>query len=225
VLSSFTQYDTTIDQVFDPNEVTDISNKYLLDTKDGILPIPLTTGLDALSPFTISITADNGSMESTNEFDHIWYDFSIDYNYQLNMDDDNVLNIKRDPGNMKVLKYFYDENFGVLESLFINGVSYDDDDDGELPECFGIKSSGACYISVLDEHQLSELNIIGVNMWGGESTITLPEITLEQLNPVTPDPIHYIFEGLIYEWVIIILALTFAAFMILRIVKKYSSDR
>jgi hypothetical protein len=223
VLSSFTQYDTTIDQVFDPNEVTDISNKYLLDTEDGILPIPLTTGLDALSPFTISITADNGSMESTNKFDHIWYDFSIDYNYQLNMDDDNVLNIERDPGNMKVLKYFYDENFGVLESLFINDVPYDDDD--ELPECFGIKSSGACYISVPDEHQLSELNIIGVNMWGGESMITLSEITLEQLNPVTPDPIHYIFEGVIHEWVVIILAMTFATFMILRIVKKYSSDR
>jgi len=222
VLSSFTQYDTTVDQVFDPNEVTDISNKYLLDTEDGILPIPLTTGLDALSPFTVSITADNGFIEFTNEFDHIWYDFSIDYNYQLNMNDDNVLNIKRDPGNMKVLKYFYDENFGVLESLFINDVPYDDE---KLPECFGIKSSGACYISVPDEHQLSELNIIGVNMWGGESTITLSEITLEQLNPVTPDPIHYIFEGVIYEWVIIILAMTFAAFMILRIVKKYSSDR
>ena len=62
-------------------------------------------------------------------------------------------------------------------------------------------------------------------MWGGQSTITLPEITLEQPNPVTPDPIHYIFEGVTYEWVIIILALIFAAFMILRIVKKYSSDR
>ena len=62
-------------------------------------------------------------------------------------------------------------------------------------------------------------------MWGGQSIITLSEITLEQPNPVTPDPIHYIFEGVIYEWIIIILALTFTAFMILRIVKKYSSDR
>ena len=62
-------------------------------------------------------------------------------------------------------------------------------------------------------------------MWGGQSTITLPEITLEQPNPEMPDPIHYVFEGVIYEWVIIILALIFAAFMILRIVKKYSSDR
>ncbi|WP_316505836.1 hypothetical protein [Nitrosopumilus sp.] len=54
-------------------------------TEDGVLPIPLTTGLDALSPYILSITADNGSIEKTNEFDHTWYDFSIDYNYQLNM--------------------------------------------------------------------------------------------------------------------------------------------
>ena len=87
VLSSFTQYDTTIDQTFDPNEIIDISGKYLLDTEDGVLPIPLTTGLDALSPYVISITGDNGSIETTNEFDHTWYDFSIDYNYQLNMDE------------------------------------------------------------------------------------------------------------------------------------------
>lgn len=135
VLSSFTQYDTTVDQTFDSNEIIDISGKYLLDTEDGVLPIPLTTGLDALSPYTISITTDNGSIETTNEFDHTWYDFSIDYNYQLNMDDDNVLNIERDSGNMKVLKYFYDENFGKLESLDINGVIFEGDD---LSECFKI---------------------------------------------------------------------------------------
>ncbi|MGI9565573.1 MAG: hypothetical protein ACR2LL_00990 [Nitrosopumilus sp.] len=44
VLSSFTQYDTTIDQIFDPNEIIDISGKYLLDTEDGVLPIPLLLG-------------------------------------------------------------------------------------------------------------------------------------------------------------------------------------
>ncbi|MGI9568053.1 MAG: hypothetical protein ACR2LL_13730 [Nitrosopumilus sp.] len=100
VLSSFTQYDATIDQTFDPNEIIDISRKYLLDTEDRFLPIPLTTGLDALSPYILSIPGDNGSIVSTNEFDHTWYDFSIDYNYQLSMDDDDVLHIERDPGNM-----------------------------------------------------------------------------------------------------------------------------
>jgi len=216
VLSSFTQYDTTVDQTFDPNEITDISNKYLLDTEDGILPIPLTTGLDALSPYSISITADNGSVESTNEFDHIWYDFSIDYSYQLNMDDSNVLNMQRDPANMKVLKYFYDENFGVLESLSVNGIPYD-----ELPECFGVKSSGACYISVPQDQQLGELEIIGVNMWGGESTVTLSEITPEQLNPVSPDPINSIFNLTLFDFVSILLVLTMIAYILYRTVRWY----
>ena len=216
VLSSFTQYDTTIDQTFDPNEIVDVSGKYLLDTEDGILPIPLTTGLDALSPYVISITADNGYIEHTNEFDHIWYDFSIDYSYQLNMDDSNLLDIQRDPANMKVLKYFYDENFGVLESLSINGMSYD-----ELPECFGVKSSGACYISVPQDQQLAELEIIGINMWGGESKITLPEITPEQLNPVPPDPINSIFNLTLFDFVSILFVLMMVSYILYRAVRGY----
>ena len=216
VLSSFTQYDTTIDQTFDPNEIVDVSGKYLLDTEDGVLPIPLTTGLDALSPYVISITADNGSIEHTNKFDHIWYDFSIGYSYQLNMDDSNLLNMQRDPANMKVLKYFYDEIFGVLESLSINGMSYD-----ELPECFGVKSNGACYISVPQYQQLSELEIIGVNMWGGESKITLPEITPEQLNPVPPDPINSIFNLTLFDFVSILFVLMMVSYILYRAVRWY----
>ena len=216
VLSSFTQYDTTIEQTFDPNEVVDISGKYLLDTEDGILPIPLTTGLDALSPYTISITADNDSIVSTNEFNHIWYDFSIDYFYQLNMDDSNVLNIQRDSANMKVLKYFYDDNFGVLKSLSINGVPYE-----KLPECFGVKSSGACYISVLQDQQLAELEIIGVNMWGGESKIILLEITPEQLNPVFPNPINSIFNLTLFDFVSILLVLMIVTYILYRTVRWY----
>jgi hypothetical protein len=216
VLSSFTQYDTTVDQTFDPNQITDISGKYLLDTEDGILPIPLTTGLDALSPYTISIIANSGSIEYTNEFDHIWYDFSIDYFYQLNMDDSNVLNMQRDQGNMKVLKYFYNENFDVLESLFINDVPYE-----KLPECFGVKSSGACYISVPQEQQLTALEIIGVNMWGGESKIVLPEITPEQLNPVSPNPINSIFNLSLFDFVSIFLILMVVTYILYRIVLWY----
>ncbi|MDH5431814.1 MAG: hypothetical protein OEW78_08050 [Nitrosopumilus sp.] len=181
-----------------------------------LLRIPLTTGLDALSPFTISITAENGSIESTNKFDHIWYDFSIDYNYQLNMDDDNVLNIKRDTGNMKVLKYFYDENFGVLESLFINDIPYE-----KLPECFGVKSSGACYISVPQEQQLVEIEIVGSNMWGGESKITLPEITPEQLNPVSPNPINSIFNLILFDFVSILLVLMIITYILYRTIRWY----
>jgi len=218
VLSSFTQYDTTIDQTFDPNEIIDISGKYLLDTEDGVLPIPLTTGLDALSPYTISITADNGSIKTTNEFDHTWYDFSIDYNYQLNMDSDNVLNIERDPGNMRVLKYFYDENFGTLESLEINGVIFEGDD---LPECFRIKSPSACYLSVPEDHQLAELHITVTNIWGGTSVKTLPEITPEILNPVVPDPIDSIFNLTMFDFVLISLVLLIVTYVIYRTIRWY----
>ena len=218
VLSSFTQYDTVIDQTFDPNEIIDISGKYLLDTEDGILPIPLTTGLDALSPYTISITADNGSIETTNEFDHIWYDFSIDYSYQINMDDSNVMNIERDPGNTKVLKYFYDENFGTLESLEINGEIIEGED---LPECFRTTATGACYISVPEDYQLVELNIVGTNIWSGISTETLPVLTSEQLNPIPPNPINSIFKLSIFDFVIILLVMLLVTYLAYRILQKY----
>ncbi|WP_316506096.1 hypothetical protein [Nitrosopumilus sp.] len=218
VLSSFTQYDTVIDQTFDPNEIIDISGKYLLDTEDGILHIPLTTGLDALSPYTLSITAYNGSIETTNKFDHTWYDFSIDYNYQLNMDSDNVLNIERDPGNMKVLKYFYDENFGALESLDINDVFFEENN---LPECFKIKSTGACYLPVPVDHQLAELNITGTNIWGGSSVETLPEITPEMLNPIVPDPINSVFNLTMFDFVLILLVFMLIAYILYRILRWY----
>ena len=218
VLSSFTQYDTTIDQTFDPNEIIDISGKYLLDTEDGVLPIPLTTGLDALSPYTISITTDNGSIETTNEFDHTWYDFSINYNYQLNMDDDNLMNIEREPGSMKVLKYFYDENFGELESLSINGVIFEGDD---LPECFRINSHSPCYLPVPKDHHLAELDITGTNIWGGTSVETLSEITPEQLNPAVPDPIDSIFNLNMFDFVLILLVFMLIAYILYRIVRWY----
>ena len=222
VLSSFTQYDTTIDQTFDPNEIIDVSKKYLLDTEDGVLPIPLTTGLDALSPYILSITADNGSIETTNEFDHTWYDFSIDYSYEINMDDDNVLNIQRDPGNMRVLKYFYDENFGKLESLEINGVIFEGDD---LPECFKIKSPSTCYLSVPEDHQLTELNITGTNIWGGTSVEMLPKITSEQLNPVVPDPIDSIFNLTMFDFVLILLVFMLVVYFLYRILRWYLSNK
>ncbi|WP_316505927.1 hypothetical protein [Nitrosopumilus sp.] len=117
ILSSFTQYDIIEDQYFANDDVIDVSDKYLLDTEDATLAIPLTTGLDALSPFTISITGNNGVDEITNTFDHTWYDFSQDYSYQINMDEDNLLDTKRDRANPRVLLYSYDENFGKIKTL------------------------------------------------------------------------------------------------------------
>ena len=146
ILSSFTQYDIIADQTFDNDNVTDISDKYLLDTEDAILSIPLTTGLDALSPFTVSITGDNGVDEVTNSFDQTWYDFSQDYSYQINMDDGNVLDIKRDEENPRVLLYSYDENFGKIKTLQINDVIIED-----LPECFKNRSPSTCAIQIPEE--------------------------------------------------------------------------
>ena len=217
VLSSFTQYDTIADQIFANDDVTDVSNKYLLDTQDAILPIPLTTGLDALSPFTISITANNGINEITNTFDQTWYDFSINYSYEINMDD-NVLNIKRDPANPRVLLYQYDDNFGKIESLKINDVTITEDN---LPECFKIKSPNTCVISVPQEYPLDELNIVATNIWNGKASATLSEIDETQLNPQPPDPQHLIFHGMLESWIVIILVFLLMILAIFWIVRKY----
>ena len=117
---------------------------------------------------------------------------------------------------MKVLKYFYDENFGVLESLLINDVLHDD-----LPGCFGVKSSGACYISVPQDQQLAELEIVGINMWGGQSHIILPEIMPEQLNPVSPNPINSMFNLTLFDFVSVLLVLMIVAYILYRTVRWY----
>jgi len=220
-LSSFTQYDIIQDQTFANDDVTDISDKYLLDTEDAILPIPLTTGLDALSPFTISVTGYNGIYDVTNTFDQTWYDFSVDYFYLVNMDIDNTLDIKRDTANPRVLLYTFDENFGEIKSLDINGVVFSDDD---LPECFKIKSVGTCVISAPSEHQLAELNITAQNMWMGKATATLPEIDQTQLNPTLPDPVHFLFEGIVFDWMIIVLVMMLVVYFVYKIVRWYKRN-
>ena len=219
VLSSFTQYDTLVDQTFDPNEVTDISDKYLLDTEDAILPIPLTTGLDALSPFDLEISGNNGITEEvTNIIEHPWYNFSIDYDYQINMDGDNVLDITRDPANPRVLIYKYDENFGTVQSLEINGILFTEDDN--LPSCFKVKSIATCTISIPESEYLKELDIIATNIWSGTAVATMPEIDETQLNPSSPNPITSIFDLVLYEWIVILLVLMFTGWVLYKILRK-----
>ena len=221
VLSSFTQYDIIADQTFANDDVSDVSDKYLLDTQDAILPIPLTTGLDALSSFTISITADDGIDEITNTFDQTWYDFSIDYSYEINMDDVNVLDIKRDPANPRVLLYQYDDNFGEIESLKINDITITENN---LPECFKIKSPNTCVISVPQEYQLDELNIVATNIWSGKASVTLPEIDETQLNPQPPNPQHLIFDGVLESWIVIVLIFLLMVLAIFWIIRKYQEQ-
>ncbi|MGI9567547.1 MAG: hypothetical protein ACR2LL_11125 [Nitrosopumilus sp.] len=213
---------TLLDQTFDPNEVIDISDKYLFDTEDALLPIPLTAGLDALSPYDLKITGNNGEFEITNTIEHPWYNFSIDYFYQINMDDSNVLDIKRDPANPLVLIYNYDENFGIIQTLEINGIVYDNEPDTEnvLPSCFGIKSIGTCTLSLSESEYLAELDITATNLWSGIAIATLPEIDPEILNPSPPNPITSIFDLVLYEWIVILLVLMFTGWVLYTILRK-----
>ena len=132
------------------------------------------------------------------------------------------MDIRRDDANPRVLLYTYDENFGTVESMKIN------DDvtitDSELPECFGIKSARTCALLVPQDHQLSELKIIATNMWGGTATTTLPEIEVTDLNPVPPDPVHFLFDGIIYDWILIVLVLLFVGLLAYLIFKKLRED-
>ena len=221
ILSSFTQYDIIEDQTFLNDNVIDISDKYLLDTEDAILPIPLTTGLDALSSFTISISGNNGVDEITNTFDQTWYDFSQDYSYQINMDDDNLLDIKRDEANPRVLLYIYDENFGKIHSLQINDVIIPDED---LPECFKNSSPNTCAIPVPEEYQLDELDVIATNIWNGKSSTVLTEIDEVTLNPMSPDPEHLIFDGVLESWIILVLVFALMMLAIFWIIKRYQEQ-
>ena len=218
ILSSFTQYAIIEDQDFDNDNVLDVSDKYLLDTEDAILPIPLTTGLDALSPFIVSITGNNGSDEITNTFEHTWYDFSQDYSYQINMDDDNLLDIKRDTANPRVLLYQFDKIFGKITSLQINEIIIAEED---LPECFKTNSPSTCAIIVSEEYQLDELNIVATNIWSGKASIVLPEIDEVTLNPPSPDPEHLIFDRMLESWIIIVLVFTLMLLVIFWIIRKY----
>jgi len=217
--SLFTEYDIILTQTFANDDVIDVSDKYLLDSESARLPIPLTTGLDALSPFHVIITANNGVDDPvTNIFDNTWYDFSVDYTYRINMDKDNTLNIKRDPANPRVLLYSYDENFGKIKSLKINDIIIIADD---LPECFSIESPSICAVKVPQEYQLDELDIIATNDWNGRTHATLPSIDKSMLNPQPPDLEHLIFYGLLESWVILILVFALMILAIYFIVKKY----
>ncbi|MGI9568052.1 MAG: hypothetical protein ACR2LL_13725 [Nitrosopumilus sp.] len=84
----------------------------------------------------------------------------------------------------------------------------------DLPECFKIKSTGACYLPVLEDPQLDKLYITGTNVWGGTYVEVLPEITSEMLNPVVPDPIDSIFNLTMFDFVLILLVFMLIAYIL-----------
>ena len=203
--SLFTQYDTILPQSFSDDDVTEISDKYLLDSESARLPIPLTTGLHALSPFYISISANDGTKEVTNIFDNTWHDFSIPYEYWINMDDGNTLDIKRDPANPRVLLYNYDPNFGQIKSLQINDITIGSDD---LPECFKTRSENTCVISVPQEYLADEVIISAQNIWNGTAKVTLSEVDEYIINPPSRKAESLLFEGVFAQWIAVLLGLS-----------------
>ena len=204
--SLFAQYDTILTQSFSDDNVAEISEKYLLDSESARLPIPLTTGLHALSPFFINISADDGSKEITNVFDNTWHDFSIPYEYLINMDEDNTLDMKRDPANPKVLLYNYDPNFGEIKSLQINDITIESDDG--LPECFKTKSDSTCVIPVPQEYPAGELTISAQNIWEGIAKVTLSEVDEHIINPPSRKAESLLFEGVFAQWIAVLLGLS-----------------
>ena len=58
-------------------------------------------------------------------------------------------------------------------------------------------------------------------MWSGQSIITLPEITPEQLNPVVPDPIDSIFNLTMFDFVLILLVFLIVTYILYKIVRRY----
>jgi hypothetical protein len=217
IASLFTQYDTISPQDF-TDDVKDISEKYLLDSKEAKLHISLTTGLHALSPFHVNVTASNGENTVTNIFDNTWYDFSIPYDYQINMDDDNVLDIKRDAVNPRVLLYRHDPNFGQITSLKINDIVISGDD---LPECFKTASIDTCVIPVPQKYQIDELIISAKNIWNGTAENIIPAINKDIFNPPNRKAESLIFEGIFAEWITVLLGLSLIILITVIVYRKY----
>jgi len=74
---------------------------------------------------------------------------------------------------------------------------------------------------VPEDHKLDKLNIIGTNIWGGSSLESLPEITLEMLNPISPNPINSIFNLTMFDFILILLVFMLVAYILYRILYWY----
>ncbi|HWP52424.1 MAG TPA: hypothetical protein VNK07_00020, partial [Candidatus Binatia bacterium] len=85
------------------------------------LDIPLNFGLGALSPYDITITADAKS----HTFDAETFQFYSNHLFIVNLDQDNTLNVTRNENNKNLVTINYDENFGPIEKLLVNGKEYE----------------------------------------------------------------------------------------------------
>jgi len=173
ISSLFEQYQNNNSTDFTNLSIEDISEKYLKESQQARLNIPLHVGMYALSPITLEMTA-NGI---TNSIDGKYIDFEESYDYIINVASDNVLNVERERGWGTIR---YNENFGDIVSLEINGTK-------RMISCVS-----DCTIPI---DTLEALEIKAYNMWGGIATADLeelPEIIPPKQSPPEKFDILYI---------------------------------
>ena len=97
------------------------NNSALQSLYENELDIPLNFGFGALSPYDITITAGNKS----HTFDAQTFQFYSNHLFVVNLDQDNILNVTRDENNKNLVTISYDENFGPIEQVLVDGKEYE----------------------------------------------------------------------------------------------------
>jgi len=127
------------------------------------LDIPLNFGFGALSPYDITITADN----KTHTFDAQTFQFYSNHLFVVNLDQDNILNVTRDGNNKNLVTINYDENFGPIEQVLVDGKVYER------------RCRTGCSMIIPNSEIIT---LEAYNVWGGKAAASLDSINLEEEN-------------------------------------------
>ena len=118
------------------------------------LDIPLNFGLGALSPYDITITADAKS----HTFDAETFQFYSNHLFIVNLDQDNILNVTRNENNKNLITIHYNENFGAIEQILVNGEEYER------------RCKTGCSIIIPTSETVT---LEAYNVWGGRAVVAL----------------------------------------------------
>jgi hypothetical protein len=127
------------------------------------LDIPLNFGFGALSPYDITITADTKS----HTFDVQTFQFYSNHLFVVNLDQDNVLNATRNEKNKNLITIQYDENFGPIEQVLVNGKEYER------------RCKTGCSIIIPTSETVT---LEAYNVWGGRAVAALDRMEPEGEN-------------------------------------------
>ncbi len=125
------------------------------------LDIPLNFGLGALSPYDITITADTKS----HTFDADTFQFYSNHLFVVNLDQDNILNVTRTENNKNLVTIHYDENFGPIEQVLVNGKEFER------------RCKTGCSIIIPDKDTIT---LEAYNVWGGKAAVSLEYVESKQ---------------------------------------------